>query len=70
MLDISTCRCQARIEPFWRTVQQRIVAIETREGTTWGKYTHVLKYGASSFEKNVIAFPGRPARPVRPILWM
>jgi hypothetical protein len=32
--------------------------------------TYVLRYGASSLLKKVIAFPGRPARPVRPILWM
>lgn len=32
--------------------------------------TYVRRYGPSSVEKNVIAFPGLPARPVRPILWM
>lgn len=32
--------------------------------------SHLFKYDASSFVKNVIALPERPARPVRPILWI
>ena len=37
------------------------------ENCELGKVTYVLRYGASSLLKNVIAFPGLPARPVRPI---
>jgi hypothetical protein len=43
---------------------------DSKEDEGGKRKTYVRRYGASSFEKKVIAFPGRPARPVRPIRWM
>jgi hypothetical protein len=43
-----------------------------REPTLEGAHAgaHVRRYGPSSLLKKVIAFPGLPALPVRPMRWM